>query len=73
MCIERKTERFISGESKKIFRIKSHNLLIGLTIDGNFASQEEEEIREDSSIVRILFRNNCVFPSSSGTFRTQSC
>ena len=27
-------ERFISGESKKIFRIHSHSLFIGLTIDG---------------------------------------
>ena len=47
-------EQFISGESKKIFRISSHTLLIGLTESGKCAWQEEEEIREDSSTVLIL-------------------
>ena len=42
-CIEKKTERFISGELKKIFRINSHNLFIGLTIDGKHVWQQEEE------------------------------
>ena len=54
MCIERKMEQFISGESKKIFRISSHTLLIGLTVSGKYAWQEEEEIREDSSTALIL-------------------
>ena len=39
---------------KKIFRIHSHNLFIGLTIDGKHVWQEEEEIREDSGTVLIL-------------------
>ena len=42
-------ERFISGESKKIFRVSSHSLLIGLTIDGKHAWQQEEEQKEDFS------------------------
>ena len=54
MCIEKKMEQFISGESKKIFRISSHPLLIGLTVSGKYAWQEEEEINEDSSPVLML-------------------
>ena len=57
---EKRTERFISGESKKIFRIHSHNLLIGLTIDGKHAWQQEEQKRkfqyctDDSGIIVYL-------------------
>ena len=47
-------EQFICGESKKIFRINSHTLLIGLTVSGKYDWQEEEEKREDSSTVLIL-------------------
>ena len=54
LCIEKKMKQFISGESKKIFRISSHTLLIGLTVSGKYAWQEEEEIREYSSTVLIL-------------------
>ena len=36
-------ERFISGELKNIFRVNSHKFLIGLTIDGKHAWQQEEE------------------------------
>ena len=43
MCIENKMEQFISGEIKKIFRVSSHTLLIGLTLDGKHAWQQEEE------------------------------
>ena len=71
MCIEKKMEQFISGESKKIFRISSHTLLVGLTVSGKYAWQEEEEIREDSSTVLIL-QEQLFLASSSGTFRTQS-
>ena len=46
-------EQFISGESKKIFRISSHTLLIGLTVSGKYAWQEEEETRKDTSTVLI--------------------
>ena len=46
-CIEKKMEQFISGESKKIFRISSHTLLIGLTVNGKYAWQEEEEVRKE--------------------------
>ena len=42
-CIEKKTERFISGEWRKIFRNNSHNLFIGLTNDGKHVWQQEEE------------------------------
>ena len=36
-------ERFISGDSKNIFRISSHTLLIGLTVSGKHVWQQEEE------------------------------
>ena len=36
-------ERFISGESKNIFRVNLHKFLFGLTIDGKHAWQQEEE------------------------------
>ena len=42
-------ERFISGESKKIFRINSHSLFIGLTIVGMFAWQQEVERKGEIS------------------------
>ena len=53
MSIEKKMEQFISGEEKKIFRVSSHTLLIGLTVGGKHAWQEEE-IKEDSSTVLML-------------------
>ena len=43
-------ERFISGELKIIFRVNSHKFLIGLTIDGRHAWQQEEEQKGDISI-----------------------
>ena len=39
---------------KKIFRVSSHTLLIGLTVGGKYAWQEEEERRKDSSTVLML-------------------
>ena len=54
MCIEKKMEQFISGELKKIFRVSSHTLLIGLTVGGKYAWQEEEEQKEDSSTVLVI-------------------
>ena len=53
-------EQFISGESKKIFRISSHTLLLGLIESGKYAWQEEEEVREDSSTVLILREQLCI-------------
>ena len=47
-------EQLISGELKKIFRVNSHNLFIGLTVGGKHAWQQEEEVREDFSTVLIL-------------------
>ena len=47
-------ERFISGESKKIFRIHSHSLFIGLTVDGKHAWQQEEEQKGDSSTALMI-------------------
>ena len=46
--LEKRIERFISGQSKKIFRVSSHKFLIGLTIDGKHAWQQEEQ-KDDSS------------------------
>ena len=46
--------RFISGKSKKIFKVNSHKLLIGLTIDGKHAWQQEEEQKDDSSIALMI-------------------
>ena len=36
-------EQFNSGELKKIFKANFHNLVIGLTLDGNHAWQKEKE------------------------------
>ena len=54
MCIEKKMEQFISGELKKIFKVSSHTLLIGLTVGGKYAWQEEGEITRDSSTILML-------------------
>ena len=54
MSIEKKMEQFISGELKKIFRTNSHSLFIGLTIDGKYAWQQEEEQKEDSSTALMI-------------------
>ena len=73
-------ERFISGESKKIFKVNSHNLLIGLTIDGKHAWQQEEEEQKrrfqyctDDSGIIVYFRalqghsgRNLIDPSLAG-------
>ena len=64
-CIEKKMERFLSGELKKIFRNISCIALIGLMASGRKGWQEEEETRKDTSTV-LIFRNNCL------SFRTQS-
>ena len=42
-------EQFISGELKNIFRVNLHKFLIGLTIDGKHAWQQEEEQKGDIS------------------------
>ena len=55
-------EQFISGELKKIFRVSSHTLLIGLTVGGKYAWQEEEEMKRrfqyftDASGAMVYFR-----------------
>ena len=46
-------ERLNSGELKTIFRNISCIVIIGLTISGRAAWQEEEETRKDTSIVLI--------------------
>ena len=43
-------ERYISGESKKIFRVNSHSL----TIDGKLVWQREEEQKGDSSTALMI-------------------
>ena len=54
-------ERFISGELKNIFRVNSHKILIGLTIDGKHAWQQEEEQKGDISTA--LMRQEQLFVS----------
>ena len=49
--LEKTMERLNSGESKTIFRNISCIVIIGLTISGRKAWQEEEETRKDTSIV----------------------
>ena len=56
---------------RKIFRIHSHNLLIGLTNDGNHVWQQEEEQKGDSSTV-LMIQEQLFLPRSSRTFRTKS-
>ena len=46
-------ERFISGEYKKICRIHSHNLFVGLTIDGKYAWQQEKQKGDFSTALMI--------------------
>ena len=48
------TERFISGELKNIFRVHVRKFLIGLTIDGKHAWQQEEELKGDISTALIF-------------------
>ena len=43
------TEQFMSGELENIFKVYFHKFLIGLTIDGKHAGQQEEEQKEDIS------------------------
>ena len=70
---EKITERFISGELKNHLQGQFfHKFLIGLTIDGKYAWQEEEEVREDHQLLHWFFKKNRLSPSSSMTFRTQS-
>ena len=46
---EKMTERFISRELKNIFRVNFHKFLIGLTIDGKYVWQQDEEQKGDIS------------------------
>ena len=59
-------EQFISGESKKIFRISSHILLIGRTVSGKYDWQDEEKIKEDSSTVLMLQEQFVYFRALQG-------
>ena len=43
------SQRFNSGELKNIFRVNFNKFLIGLTIVGNHAWQQEEERKGDIS------------------------
>ena len=69
-CIEKKMEQFNSGELKKVFRNNSCFALIGLIASGRHVWQEEKQ--EHIPVLYWLFRNNCVSPSPSRTFRTHS-
>ena len=68
--IDKTMERFISAVSKKMFRIRSRSLFIGLTIDGKYAWQQggKKKLQYCTDVSGI----NCLCPSSSKTFRTQS-
>ena len=50
---EKVMEQLKSGESKTIFRKFSGIVIIGLTISGRKAWQEEEETRKDTRIALI--------------------
>ena len=56
---EKTMERLNSGESKIIFRITSCIVIIGLTKSGRKARQEEEETRQDTSIVLFHQEQSC--------------
>ena len=54
-------EQFISGESKKIFRISSHTLLIGLTVRWeSMLGRRRRRYKEDSSTLLILQEQLCI-------------
>ena len=54
MYIEKMMEQFNSGDLKKIFRNISHIALIGLTVSGRKAWQQEEKTRKYTCTVLIL-------------------
>ena len=62
MCTEKKMGSSFLENLKKIFRVSFHTLLIGLTVGGKFAWQEEEEIKKrfqdctDDSGTIVYFR-----------------
>ena len=47
-------ERFNSGELMNIFRVSLHKFLVGLTIVGKHAWQQEEEQKGDISTALML-------------------
>ena len=53
-CIEKMTERFISGELNNIFRVNFHKFLIGLTIVGKHTWQQEEERKGDIKTMLVF-------------------
>ena len=71
ICIEKMMEQFNSGELKKFFRNISRIALIGLIASARKVWQEEEETSKDTSTVHVL-KDDCVYPSSSRTFRMRS-
>ena len=52
-------ERLNSGESKTILRNISCIVIIGLTVSGRKAWQDEEETRKDTSIALIRQEQSC--------------
>ena len=59
--LEKMMEQLNSGEPKTTFRNISRIVLIGLTVSGRKAWQEEEEeTRKDSSTVLILQEQLCI-------------
>ena len=72
-CASRRrwSSSFLENQRKSSESVPTLSSLVW-RVDGKYAWQEEE-IKEDSSTVLFwCFRNNCLFPSSSRTFRTQS-
>ena len=69
--VRERMERFISGELKNIFRVNFYKFFIGLTTCGKAylaaggAKRRFQYCTDESG-------TNCLFPSSSRTFRTQS-
>ena len=52
--VHREEDGSFLEKKKKIFRTNSHSLFIGLTIDGKYAWQQQEEQKEDSSTALII-------------------
>ena len=59
------TEWFNSGELRIIFRVNFHKFLIGLTIVGKHAWQEEEEQKGESSTA-LMFQKIVYFRALQG-------
>ena len=66
----RRSDSFLENEGKSSESIPTIYLLVWWTIEIMFRSRRRS--KKEISVLYRWFRNNCLFPSSSRTFRTQS-